>query len=211
MTRYRGDDGSGNGRGTLPDCASPPKEQSDISENDSSEEHPRFVRSSGSRVGGQHKDKKQRITDALSDLRLMLAGLASAGDGRQNASEMIQATGSLARACSVFLRKVVLGDGRDRGARLLDDSVLSSLEMRLQPLRKIPREVRRTVETGFRTERVALQITRLDDATEEPIERYMAVGGVHRPGVAAGGYGGLGRAPHRDKPLANFCGSVIRH
>ena len=149
-----------------------------MSERESSREHPRFVRSSGSRVGGQHKDKKQRITDALSDLRLVLAGMASGGDGKRNAGEMIQATGSLARACSMFLRKVVLGDGRNRDARLLDDNVLESLQMRLQPLRKIPREGRRHVETGFRMERAAIEVTRLDEATGEPMERYMAAGGI---------------------------------
>ena len=54
---------------------------------------------------GQHKDKKQRITDALNDLRLVLAGLANGGEGRRKESEIIQATGSLARACSGVLEK----------------------------------------------------------------------------------------------------------
>ena len=130
----------------------------------------------GSRVGGQHKDKKQRITEALSDLRLVFAGMADGGEGRRNAGEMMQSTASLARACAVFLRKVVLGEARNREARLLDDDVLDSLEMRLQPLRRIPKESRRTIETGFDIEQVALQITRLDDATGEPKERYVAAG-----------------------------------
>ena len=150
-----------------------------MSEDKSSDVPPRFVASRGTRVTGQHKDKKQRITDALNDLRLVLAGLANGGEGRWKESEIIQATGSLARACSVFLRKVVLGEGRNRGYRLLDDNVLESLEMRLQPLRKIPREGRSTVETGFRTEGIAMEVEKLDEATGEPVKRYMAVGGIH--------------------------------
>ncbi len=154
------------------------KEWNSVSEGESNREPPRFVSSSGSRVGGQHKDKKQRITDALSDLRLVLAGIASGGEGRRKAGEMTQETGSLARACSVFLRKVVLGEGRNRDARLLDDTVLESLEMSLQPLRKIPSEGRRQVETGFRMERAVVELLRLDDTTGEPVKKYRAEGGV---------------------------------
>ena len=148
-----------------------------MSEHETGDGAPRFVATRGTRVMGQHKDKKQRITDALSDLRLVLAGLANGGEGQRIQNEITQVAGSLARASSVFLRKVVLGEGRNRGARLLDDDVIESLEMRLQPLRKIPGEGRRTVETGFRTERVAMELEKLDEATGEPVERHMAVGG----------------------------------
>lgn len=87
-------------------------------------------------------------------------------------------TASLARMCSVFLRKLVLGEGGNRKARLLDDSVIGSLEMGLQPLRRIPKLGRRTVETGFRIEQVTMEATRLDDSTGEPAERYVAAGGL---------------------------------
>ena len=149
-----------------------------VSDEKPSNEHPQFVPSWGSRVGGQHKDKKQRITEALSDLQLVLSGMASGGEGRRNADEMIQVTASLARACSVFLRKVVLGEARNREARLLDDGVLESLEMHLQPLRRIPKEGRRTIETGFHTKQVTMMVTRLDEVTKQPREQYMAVGGA---------------------------------
>ena len=142
-----------------------------------SEEQVRFVPSRGSRVMGQHKDKKQRITEAMNDLRLVLAGLASEGEGWKKSSEMIEMTGSLARACSVFLRKLVIRDGKHGEGRLLDDEVLESLEMRLQPLRKIPREVRRNIETIQILNAVVLGITRLDEATRQPVERYVAAGG----------------------------------
>ena len=155
-----------------------------MSDETPSNEHPRFVRSWGSRVWGQHKDKKQRITEALSDMRLVFAGMASGGEGKRNVGDMIQSTGSLARACAVFLRKVVLGEARNRRTRLLSDDVLDSLEMRLQPLRRIPRESRRTIKTGFDVEQVAVQLTRLDDTTGESKERYMAVGGAQGLSIA---------------------------
>ena len=137
-----------------------------------------FVPTRGSRVVGQHKDKKERITEALRDLQLMMAGLGSLGEGAQDMARMAEVTASLARACSVFLRKLVLGHARKREARLLDDEVLDSLNMRLQPLRRIPRDVRRPVETGFGVDRVGMALTRIDEETGQPAERYEAVGGT---------------------------------
>lgn len=147
-----------------------------VSDIEPSAERPTFVPSRGSRVGGQHKDKKQRITEALSDLQLVFAGMAmmNGGIGEQNIPILTQTTGSLARACSIFLRKVLLGDGGNREARLLDDSVLESLEMHLQPLRKIPTKERRSIETGFRMEGAFMSATKLDEVTKEPKERYIA-------------------------------------
>ena len=137
----------------------------------------RFVSTRGPRIMGQHKDKKERITEALTDLQLVIAGIAHAGEGPHDGQGMAQATASLARTCSVFLRKLVLGEPRDREARLLDDQVLASLDMRLPPLRKIPTAGRRTLETGLSVDRVLFSATRLDETTREPVERYGAVGG----------------------------------
>ena len=137
----------------------------------------KFVPTRGSRIGGQHKDKKQRIAEALSDLQLVLAGIASRGEGPQDRAALAQMIATLARTGSVFLRKLVLGEPGDRGARLLDDGVLASLDLRLQPIKKIPKDRRRTLETGFRLDRVFLAATRLDESTGEPAERYRALGG----------------------------------
>lgn len=149
----------------------------EVSEEMGNQEKVQFVPSRGSRVMGQHKDKKQRITDAMNDLRLVLAGLASEGEGRKEPNEFIQLIGSLARACSVFLRKVVVRDGRQGEGRLLDDELLESLEMRLQPLRKVPRKGRRKIETEWVMNAVGAQFTRLDEVTGKPVERYVAAGG----------------------------------
>ena len=137
-----------------------------------------FVPARGSRVGGQHKDKKERITEALRDLQLVMAGLGNLGEGPHEVTGMAEMTASLARACSVFLRKLVLGHARRREARLLDDEVLGSLDMGLQPLRTIPRDLRRPVETGFRVDRVGMLLTR---STRKPGNRRSgtkAVGGT---------------------------------
>ena len=137
----------------------------------------KIVQSRGSRVGGHHRDKKQRITEALNDLSLVIAGIASGGEGLQNYDLLVQDTASWARACALFLRKVVLGEGRNPGARLLDDDVLESLEIHLQPLRKIPQKRRRTIETGINFNRVQVEFIRRDNADHEPQERLFAVGG----------------------------------
>ena len=136
----------------------------------------KFVPTQGTPITGQHKDKKQRITEALSDLQMVLAGFVSLGEGNREGAEVIIAT--LARSCSVFLRKLVLGEPRDREARLLDDDVLASLNLRLQPIRRIPKDRRRAVETGLRLSPVRMMVDRLDESTGEPVERHQAVGGV---------------------------------
>ena len=69
---------------------------------------------------------RSRGSPRRSDLRLVFAGMADGGEGRRNAGEMMQSTTSLARACAVFLRKVVLGEARNREARLLDGVKLQS-------------------------------------------------------------------------------------
>ena len=138
----------------------------------------RFVSTRGPRIMGPHKEKKERITEALTDLQLVIAGIADAGEGPHDGQGMAQATAALARTCSVFLRKLVLGEPRNPQARLLDDEVLASLDMRLPPLRKIPAAGRQTLETGSSVDRALFLATRLDDTTREPVERYGAVGGT---------------------------------
>ena len=125
---------------------------------------PEFIPASGSRLGGVHKDKKQRVTEAMCDLQLAMAGLAMRGEGELPALELIEASEALARAGSVFLRKLVL----DRG-RLLDDEVLESLNMKLRPVRNIPQAARRNVELSLRIDGGVLQIERTADGNDVPI------------------------------------------
>ena len=123
----------------------------------------KFVPTTGSLVGGRHKDKKERITEVLSDLQLAIGGFGTQATGQCERPDLPQALGALARMCSVFLRKLVLGDHGKRTTRLLDDAVMESLELRFQPLRKIPRKSRRTIETGFGVGGGFMELTKLDD------------------------------------------------
>ena len=45
-----------------------------------------FVPTRGSRLVVQHKDKKKRIAEALTDLQLVLAGIASDGEVQRDAN-----------------------------------------------------------------------------------------------------------------------------
>ena len=122
-----------------------------------------FVPTTGSLVGGRHKDKKERISEALSDLHLVIGGFATQGTGQHERRDLPQRLGALARMCSVFLRKLALGDRGDRKTRLLDDAVMESLQFRFQPLRKIPRGQRRTIRTGFGGGGGFMEVTKLDE------------------------------------------------
>ena len=132
----------------------------------------KFVPVKGSLVGGRVKDKKERITEALSDLQLAIGGLGTQSTGQYERRDLAQVMGALARMCSVFLRKLALGDRNMRRTRLLDDAVMDSLELRLKPLRKIPRERCRTIETGFGAGGGFMQITKVDEPDPAPAVRF---------------------------------------
>ena len=123
-------------------------------------------------VGGIPKEKTARITDAMADLQLGIDGLRSQLPAATDGSRWAQVLGSFARACSVFLRKTVLGDHDRRETRLLDDRVLGSIGLRFGRLRKIPRDRRRKIEVGFGLAGGLLQLTKLDDLTGEPQAAY---------------------------------------
>ncbi len=127
-----------------------------------------FVPATGSLVGGRHKDKKERITEVLSDLQLAIGGFGTQTTGQYERRDLPQVLGALARMSSIFLRKLVLGDRGDRTTRLLDDEVLESLQLRLQPLRRIPRESRRTIETGFGVGGGFMEVTKVDEPGPGP-------------------------------------------
>lgn len=55
--------------------------------------------------------------------------------------EMAQMLGALARICFVFLRKLVLGNRGESNSRLLDETVMESLNFDFQPLHRIQLEL----------------------------------------------------------------------
>ena len=131
-----------------------------------------LISGTGSLIGGRHKDKKERITEALSDLQLAIGGFGTPATGQQERHDLPQVLGALARMCSVFLRKLVLGDHGVKTTRLLDDVVMESLELRLQPLRKIPQKSRRTIKTGLGVGGGFMELTKVDEPEPEPTYRF---------------------------------------
>ena len=132
----------------------------------------KFVPTRGSLIGGIAKEKTARITDAISDVQLAIDGLRGRQLDVNDGSRWATALGSFARVCSIFLRKAVLGDHGRRETRLLDDRVLASLDLRFDPLRRIPRDKRKELKIGLRLTEGLLVMTRLDDQTREPLETY---------------------------------------
>lgn len=131
-----------------------------------------FLPATGSLVGGRHKDKKERITEVLSDLQLAIGGFGTHTTGQFERRDLPQVLGALARMCSVFLRKLVLGDRGERTTRLLDEAVMESLQLRLQPLRKIPQEGRRTIRTGFGVGGGFMELTKVDEPGPGPAPTF---------------------------------------
>lgn len=142
----------------------------------------RFMPVRGSLIGGMQQDKMARIKGAMADLRLGIDGLNSqlsgACDGNQRV-HVLDSFASFARLCSVFLRKTVLGDHDRRETRLLDDSILKSVGLQFDRLRKIPQDRRREIEVGFGCTEMVMEVTKLDDDTLEPQEINQFSAGPH--------------------------------
>ncbi len=121
----------------------------------------------GSMIGGVAKEKTVRITDAMADLQFGVNGLLH---GVRDGNRWDHMLAPFARTCSIFLRKIVLGNSDKRETRLLDDHILESIKLRFDRLRKIPQDRRREIEIGLDFAGRFLQITKLDDQTQEPQE-----------------------------------------
>ena len=72
-----------------------------------------------------------------------------------------ETTQALARACSIFLRKLVLGDRGDRRTRLLSDDICEEANLRFRRIRKVPKD-RRTLAVS-RDFIFAMQMTKVDE------------------------------------------------
>ena len=143
----------------------------------SDEEGPEFLPADGSLIGGFSRDKPGRITEALQGMQLVVNGLAMqfGKSGTGQGEEWATAMAAFARACSMFLRKTVLGDFGRRQTRLLDDDVLEALDLRFHRLVTIPRELRTPIRIEFGgIRRGALYLTKLNDETREPERTYTA-------------------------------------
>ena len=124
--------------------------------------HVTLAPSQGVPVSGRHKDKKERISEAIRELQLAIDGLQMQ-EGRQGSRNPQHTVSAFARMCSVFLRKLVLGDYGKRETRLLDDAVMKTLNLRLPPLRKIRSDRRRVIRTGWAIRDGSVQFTKIDE------------------------------------------------
>ena len=126
----------------------------------------RFVDTKGTQVAGRHKDKFVRIAETICDLELACEGAlslarrsAKGGQGQWGAA--------LARACSVFLRKMVVGDWNHPATRLLDEDVVRNFAIGFHRLRRIPAE-RRTIELRQFVHGGTMQLTKLNEDNLSP-------------------------------------------
>ena len=96
---------------------------------------PKFGKTRGSKVAGRYKDKRERIHEAMCDLKFTVDGVIAQLAQSDQFDQLPQFAAALARACSIFLRKMVLGDRGDPKTRLLDDEISQSLDLRFEKLR----------------------------------------------------------------------------
>ena len=130
----------------------------------------KFVKTQGSQVAGRYKGKKERINEAMSDLQLVLEGYRTQIDQSEQLDQpglSQQSAAAFARACSIFLRKLVIGDRNEPKTRLLDNEICQTLEIKFDRLRKISR-TRVLLDTGISTDGGYLQLEKLDENSLSP-------------------------------------------
>ena len=117
----------------------------------------------GSPVVVGYKSKSERIRETMVDLKLAIDGCIA-----QDSGQTSQSIAALARACSIFLRKMVIGDRDDRKSRLLDDEICRTEHLRFDRIRKISknRKALTLIELGIDSGHFT--IAKLDDETLEP-------------------------------------------
>ena len=127
-----------------------------------SEPFVQFVPMEGSPVHVGGRDRAARAREAMTDLRLAIDGCgAQPRDGRTDTAA------SLARTCSMFLRKMVLGDTRN--PRLLDGDLWQTTRLGCGRIRKVPRGRRAITLTPVNVTGGYMSATRLDEETLEPV------------------------------------------
>ena len=110
-----------------------------------------------------NRDKLARIQEAMYDLGLAVDGFI-AKEGEQSSN----AFASLARHCSVFLRKMVIGDRDKASTRLLDEETCQNAELRFGRLRRIPQNRRTLRLVPVDIQAGLMTLTKLNEETKEP-------------------------------------------
>ena len=120
-----------------------------------------FIRTEGSTVLVGQRDRTERIREAMIDLRLVIDGCKA-----QPPDRLSDTAASLARHCSIFLRKMVLGD--ERSPRLLDAEYWQKSKLGFNRIRKVPSNRRTLTLVPVAVTRGYFQATKLDEKTREP-------------------------------------------
>ena len=115
----------------------------------------------GSPVIVGRRDQAQRIRDAITDLQVVIDGCAT-----QTNIRLDELAASLARHCSIFLRKMVLNDSHNR--RLLDGDFCKAAGLRFDRIRRLSGDRRTLTIVPVQTAGGLMQFTKLNDDTLQP-------------------------------------------
>lgn len=121
-----------------------------------------FVKTTGSRVSVGQRDRGERILETMSDLGVVISGIAH-GPKTGNLSKQMAV---LARACSIFLRKMVIGERNGKNSRLLNDDFCRTVGISFHKIRKIINH--RTLDLRLGIDGGYFRLTKLDDITRQP-------------------------------------------
>ena len=135
----------------------------------------RITSTRGSPVAVGYKSKSARVRETLADLRLVLDGFNA-----QDTGDIPQMIATLARACSIFLRKMVIGDRNRRESRLLDDDMCRAEHLHFDSIRKISRNRTTLTPIDLGIDSGHVSISKLDDDTLEPGPLYTTPIGKQR-------------------------------
>ena len=124
-----------------------------------------FIPMDGSPLIVGPRDRAQRIRDAVSDLQVVIDGCAA-----QPSNPLDEQAASLARHCSIFLRKLVLDDRNNQ--RLLDEDFCRAVGVRFDRLRRISGERRTLTIVPVSISGGFMQLTKLNDETGQPEAAY---------------------------------------
>ncbi len=146
---------------------------SDSDKQPGSESPIKLIGVKGSQLAGPIKSKEERILEAMYDLHLSIEGCATQVEFFSRPDMFQHLIGAFARTCSVFLRKMVLGERNDPKTRLLDEDTTQSLQITFDKIRKISEE-RATLEAiSAKMLDGNLTITKINDNHGEPNDAYI--------------------------------------
>ena len=132
------------------------------SQPENSSELVQFSKSTGIPIISRHKDKYERINETIYSFQSAFYGMETRMTGSVESDEPAKPFMALAQACSIFLRKMVIGDRNDRKTRLLDDRVLQSLDIQFDRIVNIPARDTRRIWTGLEIDNGFMRIEKKD-------------------------------------------------